>query len=239
MTRRLGIGLLVGVLAATVVVDAQFGGLIKRAGEAIKKPTPPPDPPSAATPPASGLSCSVDDAAMDRLTKALEAQRAAQDAALKNAEGKTQAAYDACQLQFAQSPEAQRLFQGMALPENATPAQSQAAMEKFATTMTKMLADKCGPTPTEVREQLETAFKNAAKMSDCDAKIQEHAYRFCQLTPAEQKAAQNGGIRVPGTGAKIFWVYTEAEARAYAPRCGQLMSLMDAIYAQNQQASKQ
>ncbi len=236
MTRRLGFGLLFGVLIATAAAEAQFGGMLKKAGEAVKKETPPPAPtaPQAA---ASTLGCPVDAAAMDRVLKGMEAERAARDAALKGASTKTQAQYNACQGELATSPEAGKLLEAMtSLPENATPAQSQAAMEKFAATMSSLLVAKCGPTPSESREQLNRSFTEAAKQgSDCDARIREHALRFCQLSAVEQASAQNGGVRVPGTGAKIFWVYTEAEARAYAPRCGQLLSLMDALEKQNLQ----
>ena len=224
MTRLLGFGLLLGVLVATTAADAQLGGLIKRAGEAAKKGVPQPDaPPAGPQPATSALGCPVDDAAMDRVLKGMEAERAARDAALKEAaSAKTQAQYTACQSELAAGPEMQKALEAMtSLPENATAAQSQAAMEKFGATMSTLVNQKCGPDPSEFREQLNRKFTEAGKQgSDCDARIREHALRFCQLSAAEQASAQNGGVRVPGTGAKIFWVYTEAEARAYAPRCG-------------------
>jgi hypothetical protein len=175
---------------------------------------------------------------MDRLLKGLEAQRAERDAALKEAAtGKAQAQYDACQQELAVSPEVQKLMETLgSQPENQTAAEATAAMEKFGTAMEALLKGKCGPTPSEVGSRLENRFSAAAKLlSDCDARIEEHAYRFCQLTPSEQASAQNGGLRVPGTGSNVFWVYTEAEARAYAPRCAPLMSAMDARAAQNRQ----
>jgi hypothetical protein len=239
MTRRLGFGLLLGVLIATTAADAQFGGLIRKAGEAVKKGAPPPEaPPAAPQTSASALGCPVDDAAMDRLLKGMEAERAARDAALKEAaSAKTQAQYGACQSELAAGPEMQKVMESLgSLPDNATPAQSQAAMEKFATAMSSLLTEKCGPPPSEARDQLNRKFTEAGKQaSDCDGRIREHALRFCQLPAAEQASAQNGGVRVPGTGAKIFWVYTEAEARAYAPRCGQILSLTDALEKQGLQ----
>jgi hypothetical protein len=238
MTRRLGFGLLLGVLIATAAADAQFGNILKRAGEAVKKEAPPPAAPDAPQPATSALGCPVDAAAMDRVLKGMEAERAARDAALKEAaSARTQAQHNACQSEIAASPEAQKALEAMtSLPENATPAQAQAAMEKFGTIMSTLLDQKCGPTPSESRDQLNRKFTEAGKQgSDCDARIREHALRFCQLSAAEQASAQNGGVRVPGTGAKIFWVYTEAEARAYAPRCGQILSLTDALEKQGLQ----
>lgn len=239
MRRLLGFGLLLGVLVATTAADAQLGGLIRRAGEAAKKGAPQPEaPPAGPQPAASALGCPVDAAALDRVVKGMEAERAARDAALKEAaSARTQAQYNACQSELAAGPEMQKAMESLgSLPDNATPAQSQAAMEKFATAMSTLLTEKCGPPPGEARDLLNRKFTEAGKQgSDCDARIREHALRFCQLSAAEQASAQNGGIRVPGTGAKIFWVYTETEARAYAPRCGQIQSLTDALEKQGLQ----
>ncbi len=158
MTRRLGFGLLFGVLIATAAAEAQFGGMLKKAGEAaVKKGAPQPEaPPAAPAAPqssSSALGCPVDVAAMDRMLKGMEAERAARDAALKEAaSAKTQAQYNACQGELAASPEMQKAMEAMtSLPENATPAQSQAAMEKFATTMSTVMNQKCGPPPSESR----------------------------------------------------------------------------------------
>ena len=144
MTRRLGFGLLLGMLVATAAADAQFGNILKKAGEAVKKGAPEAEaPPAAAQPAASGLGVPVDDAAMDRVLKAMEAERAGREAALKQAaSAKTQAQYNACQGELAAGPEMQKAMEAMtSLPENATPAQSQAAMEKFADTMSCLLVE--------------------------------------------------------------------------------------------------
>lgn len=221
MTPRLGLALLMGMLLTT----AAAGALIKRAGEVVKPPSPTQPQPGGPVQ-QSSLGCPVDDAAMDRLLKALEAQRAERDAALKEAAaGKTDAEYDACLVDVALSPEAEKILASF---DPANPGSADAA----AVALNRA---KCGPPPVEVRKTLEDRYEAAAKLvSDCDARVEEHAYRFCQLPPAEQAAAQKGGVRVPGFGS-TFWVFTEAEAKAYAPRCARLMSLMDARAAQGKQ----
>lgn len=227
MTRRLGFGLLVGVLMTTAAIDAQLGGLIKRAGGTLTKTPPQPGQQPSGPVSASTLGCPVDAAAMDRLLKALEAQRAERDAALKEAAaGKTQAQYEACLEQVALSPEFDKVLASF---DPADIAKAEAAAKALSEA-------KCGLPPDQARQQWQSRFDAAAKLvSDCDARIEEHVYRFCQLTPSEQASAQNGGLRVPGTGSSVFWIYTEAEAKAYAPRCARLMSLMDARAAQNRQ----
>jgi hypothetical protein len=228
MTRRLGFGLLVGVLLTTAAADAQLGGLIRRAGGTITKTPPQPgQQPNSSPVSASTLGCAVDDAEMDRLLKALEAQRAERDAALKEAAAaKTRAQHEACMEQVALSPEFDKILASF----------DPADMAKADAAAKALIQAKCGPPPDEVPRQLESRFNAAAKLlSDCDARIEEHAYRFCQLTPSVQASAENGGLQVPGTGSSVFWVYTGAEAKAYAPRCAQLMSLMDARAAQDRQ----
>lgn len=250
MRIRLALGLLLGVLTATAVVDAQLGGLIRRKVEESVKPKPEPTKPEPPKPGAASaappLGCSVDGDAMDRLLKGLEAERAAREAALKEAAGTSEAQYSACTGKLATSPEAQKIFGELtSLPENATPAQSQAASDKMAKAMTALLEQQCGPTPAESRDRLNKKFDDAGKvgretsgLSDCYARLQEHAVRFCELPSAQQTSAQNGGLKVPGTGTGVFWIYTEAEAKAYAPRCGQLQSLMAAIDKQSQQQTQ-
>lgn len=244
MRVRTGFGLLLGIMMSAVVVDAQFGGLIKRGiekavpGEAAK-PAPPPAEPEKAE---SGLGFTVDDGAMDRLLTGLETERAARAAALKVAmSARSQTQYNTCQAELALNPEVQKLFEGLAaLPDDATPEQLQAATTKMATDMSALLEKTCGPTRAETREAVDRQMADAgrlgaaaAKMADEYARVQEHAYRFCQLPPAEQAAAQNEGLRVPGTGQGVYWVFTATEAKAYAPRCAELLSLTAALEKQS------
>jgi hypothetical protein len=71
-------------------------------------------------------------------------------------------------------------------------------------------------------------------MTDCYARIEEHAFSFCQRPEAEQSQAQNGGLRVPGTGTDVFWIFAEDEAKAYKPHCERLVSAMAALGEQDE-----
>jgi hypothetical protein len=218
--------LLAGLLLTTAAAHAQFGGLLKGAGEAIKKGAPQAKPPSGEPTPTT-LGCPVDRAAMDRLMKALEAQHAGREAALKEAAAaKTQAQYDACLEDVAFSPEFDKI---MASFDPVNPAGSEAAAKALNLT-------KCGPPPNEAWQQWRSHF-NAATMSSskCDAVMLEFAVPFCTLPPSQQSSAQTAGIQVPGEFGKGFYIYTAAEATTFAPYCARLMSLMNAENAHQKQ----
>ena len=242
MKFRLGFGLLLSILMATIGVEAQFGGLIKKKiGEAVggDKTKPANEQPR----PTSALGCDVTGDAMDRLLKGLEAERAARDAALKDLANMTSPAqYQACQAELAMSPEGQKVFEGMtSLPENASAADTQNAMTKFAADMQALLQKQCGPDPNTTRNEFTRKYEDSrnvgsqtANMTDCYAKIEEHAFSFCQLPESEQTKAENGGLKVPGTGTDVFWIFAEDEARAYKPRCERLEAVMAALGEQDE-----
>jgi hypothetical protein len=228
MTRRLGFGLLLGFLLTTAAIDAQLGGLIGRSGGTMPKAPPQPgQQPSGSQMPASTLGCPVDDAAMDRLLKELEAQRAEREAALNDAAAaKTAAQYEACLQEVADSPEFDKI---MASYDPAAPGKSDAAAKALSRA-------KCGPRPDEVRNQMENRYNAATKpLSACDARIVDSAIPFCKLPPAAQASAQKAGFRVPSEDGRTLWVYTPAEAATLAPRCAQLTSLLAAKEAQDKQ----
>jgi hypothetical protein len=242
MKSRLGFGLLLSLLIATISVEAQFGGLIrKKAGEVVQ---PKPAPGNDQATPSSALGCDVSGDAMDRLLKGMEAERAAREAALKDfASMKSPAEYQACQAGLAMSPEGQKVFEAMtSMPENASAADAQNAMAKFASDMQALLQKQCGPDPGNTRGEFTRRYEDAknvgsktANMTECYAKMEEHAFSFCQLSESEQAKAQNAGLKAPGTGTNVFWVFTAAEAKAYKPRCERLVSLMAALGEQDEQ----
>jgi hypothetical protein len=242
MKFHLGFGLLLSILLATIGVEAQFGGLIKKKiGEAVGGDKTKPE--SEPARPASALGCDVSGDAMDRLLKGMEAERAAREAALKElASAKSPAQYQACQAELAMSPEGQKIFETMASqPENASAADAQKAMATFASEMQALLEKQCGPEPSKTRNEFARKYEDSrnvgsqtANMTDCYAKIEEHAFSFCQLPESEQTKAENGGLKVPGTGTDVFWIFAEDEARAYKPRCERLVSAMAALGEQDE-----
>jgi hypothetical protein len=228
MTRRLGFGLLVGILITTAAIEAQFGGLLKGAGETIKKAAPQPGQQPGGKPvPASTLGCPVDDDVLDRLLQALEAQRAARDAALKEAAAaKTEAQYEACLQQVASSPEFDKILASF---DPADIAKAEAA----ASALSKA---RCDPTPAEARQQAQSRYDAATQpLSECEARIVDSATPFCKLPPSAQASAQKSGLSVPSEDGRSLWVYTAAEARTFAPRCARLTSLLAAKEAQDKQ----
>ena len=95
------------------------------------------------------------------------------------------------------------------------------------------LVKKCGTDPAQVdprreRENARRAGAKAAGMSDdCYDKLKEFALAFCKLSPAQQQAAVQNGIKVPGQG-KGEWVFTADEAKALQPRCSELVPAIEA-----------
>lgn len=245
MKFRLGFALLLSILIATISVEAQFGGLIKKKiGEAVGGNTPKPAPESDQGTSGSALGCDVSGDAMDRLLKGMEAEHAAREAALKDFAGtKSPEQYQACQTELLLSPEGQKISEALlSLPENATPVDFQNVMTKVGADMQALTQQKCGPSSNDTRDQVTRKFDDArdigpqtAKMTECYARIEEHALSFCQLPESEQTKAQNGGLKVPGTGKDVYWVFTVDEAKAYKPRCERLVSLMAALARQDQQ----
>jgi hypothetical protein len=229
MTRRFGLALFLGILVtAAASADTQFGGLLKGAGTAIKKGAPP------ATAPGGGQSaatseCPVDQAAMDRLMKALEAQHAEREAALKDAAAaKSKAQYEACVEQVAFSPDADKILASF---DPADPSKSEAAINALNRA-------RCGPPPDEARQQARNRFFAAARPSSkCDDRLLEFAIPFCALPPSERASAQKAGVRAPNASGKDFWIYTAAEAATFAPYCARLLALTDAEKSQLQQVN--
>jgi hypothetical protein len=229
MTRRVGFGLLTGLLLTTAAAHAQFGGLLKGAGEAIKKGAPPATPPGGGQSTAATSECPVDQAAMDRLMKALEAQHAEREAALKEAAAaRTQAQHEACLEQVASSPEFDKILASF---DPANIAQAEAAASALSRA-------KCGPPPDEARQQARNRFFAAARPSSkCNDRLLEFAVPFCGLPPSERDSAQKAGVRAPNASGKDFWVFTAAEAATFAPYCARLLALTEAEKSQLQQVN--
>ena len=176
----------------------------------------------------------LDRDAIDRLLKGLQSERAARaEFESKRAAAKPDAEVRACGQKEAISPETLNLMQ-RGLTEGASTAQLQAAMEKNRVDLDEHIRKKCGEPASKYGQfnatEAQKAGAKAAGMSDnCYAKLKEVTLFFCKGLPRDQqKVATDQGIRSPGSGKDIFWVFTADEAIAMLPRCGQLVENLEA-----------
>lgn len=142
------------------------------------------------------------------------------------------------------------------LPEGATPDQIQKATEKMATDLAKLSADKCGEDPRPYNDGWRSRQVQAAEDAGAKAfaaglgtapsgggpylafeqgqgqelgyyrQLKEWVPPFCNLPKAEQQAAAQKGVSIPGQGKGIAFVYTAAEARLLMQQCDALMKLL-------------
>lgn len=61
--------------------------------------------------------------------------------------------------------------------------------------------------------------------------LKERVKRYCQLSANEQAAARQNGIRVPGQGSNIFWIFSPSFANWVGDDCAVLMKLMSKLDA--------
>jgi hypothetical protein len=166
--------------------------------------------------------------AVDRFLKGMEAELAQRvEFDRKRSAAKPDEEVRACEQKEAMGPEALKLMQ-RGMTEGTPVAQLQKAMEQNRTDLGAYILKKCGE-PVSKYGQFDSnaaaqAGAKAAGMSDeCYGQFKEVALFFCKgLTAEQQKTATDQGIRVPGKGNGV-WVYTADEAKALAPRCGQLV----------------
>ena len=110
-------------------------------------------------------------------------------------------------------------------------------MEKNRQDLETHLLKKCGVGRSKVEQDKFKEYDAARKAGisaagvspDCYDKLKEFVLAFCKgLTPAQQKVATEQGIKVPGQGSGVFWVFTADEAKAMFPRCGELVRAVNA-----------
>ena len=165
--------------------------------------------------------------ALDRFLKGLQAELAQRrEWERKRATTKPDEEVQACRGKEASGPEALKII-SRGIVDGASTAQLQSAMNQNRLDLDAYLLKKCGEPASAYRNfdgnAARAAGAKAAGMSDeCYDKIKEFALAFCSLTPAQQKTATEQGIRAPGKG-RAEWVFSADEAKALAPRCGELV----------------
>jgi hypothetical protein len=184
---------------------------------------------------------------LDQFRKGMEVEVAEREKGKKFlASLKTPEAYRACQTELAMSPEMQKVMMSMGeLPENATADQVQKHTAKVSAQMESLLVKKCGPDPGSYHPE---QFVRAAVGKGQDASglgkddytyhtWKEWVLEFCNYVEklkkdkdAAQKLAKikDEGLRIPGQGTGIYFVYSASEANLLLERCDALMPLINA-----------
>jgi hypothetical protein len=160
---------------------------------------------------------------------------------------KTEPEYEKCKTDWMLSPDGQKLSQKYVDGMNG---KSQPELQKHFETvggeLQKAIEKHCGPDPAQygqgwVSQELRNALGKASDQFTTD----DYAYgtwkewitEFCNYISEVKKqpdAAQrlakikDEGLRVPGSGAGIYYVYTASEATALLEQCESLMPLIAA-----------
>ena len=175
---------------------------------------------------------------IDKFLKGLQTEIAGRQAYdTKLAGTRPDSVVQACQSKETMSPEARALIQ-RGLADGGTTDYVQKQIDKNREDLLKYLAKKCGEPASKYvydkNKEYEAARKAGAATAgvseNCYDKLKEFALAFCKgLTPAQQKTAMEQGIKVPGQGSGIFWVFTPDEAKALFPHCGELVSALKTV----------
>lgn len=168
---------------------------------------------------------------LDRFERGLAAEQVdrAQLAQQLAAAVKTPEQYQQCSTQWVMSPAGQAAMQKL----SAASTGDQNAAIAAANEMKAALARVCGLDPSE-RSRMQSDAQGHATAAGVTAGgftareyavIKERVVPFCR---AQDAAAGEGDVRLPGRGTNVYFVYTPAEAAALRTRCGALMQALAA-----------
>jgi hypothetical protein len=169
---------------------------------------------------------------------------------------KTPEAYNKCKMDWMTSTEGQKVSQQYMDAIGA--AKSSEDMQKAAAAvgpmMEKKLEEKCGPDPSkyneswkanQAREALGKASDEFSKGQGLAPGTEDYAYgswkewvaEFCHYLEKLKKDPDyktklakilDEGLRIPGQGTGVYWVYTASEAKYLIENCDALMPLIEA-----------
>jgi hypothetical protein len=250
-------------LAPAPTADAQVGGLIrKKVTESVKGPDKAAEAKKAA-PQQSELGNNPDvleitEPVLEGFVRGLHTEISLRkEFRAELAKYPTPQEYQKCQTNAATSEEGQKIAaQLMNLPDNATPEQSQKAMQKMTADLGALTKKKCPLDPADwpqgrrqarldsIRVQAAASaviegssprdadgWENEGGPSDVSSPLSEpvaagmtvrqyeilleRIQRFCTMvkSAANDNKGGSGGVKIPGTGKNIFWVFTAAEAK--------------------------
>jgi hypothetical protein len=230
-------------LLLPAVGEAQLGAL-RRVKEAAKKAagSEAQAKPAAATPAAQARSpygeyvLELTPAAAERFARALAAEQAALGEFRQwAATVKSQEQYDACQAEAMMSAEGQQLTtEYVAAIEGKEGEAAMAAMTAFGKKLEAFVEGKCGPKPGELEQRRSTALQAAAERARTAGGFtaQQYAILKERVAPActsANLAASSDGLKIPGDGTNIFWVYSATEVEVLKQQCGALQGALSKL----------
>ena len=222
--------------------SAQIGGLVKKAGEAAKNANNKKDKaqqqPTQEQP---ATRCDVSDDAYERLLKGMQAELDG----LKNMGNDYNTAkagstkFKQCQIDYGSTEEYQKILNKAPPSQNMSVEQLMKWMQDKTTGADSAMAKRCGNDPilkwtpgdrgTKIDEITKNAANTAGMDEQCYANLKEFAGFFCSQPEGVQQKATQDGLKIPGNGKDIFWVFTPEHARALKPRCTKLMPAMKSV----------
>jgi hypothetical protein len=174
---------------------------------------------------------------VERFATALRAEEAErQEIERIAASVRTPEAYQGCMTAAVATPESQALMaamaeKGEAYLANTSDAGAAAAHRKAQQDVVDFMARSCGPDPDQFRStelpKLQarpvSVGQEAGGFTGMQyAILKERVAPLCGLA----EAAGADGVRIPGEGENIYWVYSPAEVDALVPRCAELTPLV-------------
>ena len=156
--------------------------------------------------------------------------------------------YEKCKSDWMLSPDGQKVSKKYldAMQNVKSQADVQRLAETVGKEMEKAIEQHCGPDPNQynqgwANQEIRTAIGKASDQFTTNdyqyAGWKEWITEFCKYIEALKKqpdAAQKlakikaEGLRIPGSGAGIYYVYTASEANALLEKCESLMPLIEA-----------
>ncbi len=172
----------------------------------------------------------ITDAMLARVARGLDAEHALiKDYEKELTKYPTPAQFQACQVKAASTPEGQRLMNpGNFIKEGMKPDELQAAMMKMSTESDAYYKKACPLKPVTDYEKSERMKQIRTKAASMDSdtvtilgtggldendfgEMIERILKYCELKKTMDVKPKSGGIKVPGDGKDIYWVYMERE----------------------------
>jgi len=239
------LALLMLLLVVAAPAHAGWGDKLKeKAAKALKGEKPKP---AAETGPVkSRMQPAVTAESLDRFQHGMEvevAERAKAEKLLASLPSREQR--EKCAQEVGMSAEAQQIVQAYAdAAANARPEEGARHTERMAQRLDSLVTARCGPEPSKY-DANQLARDAIGKGSDTAALGGDDAYHvwkewvseFCNYLEKLQKQPDakaqlakmaDEGLRIPGSGTGIFFVYTASEAQLLMERCPTLKPLLEA-----------
>ena len=157
---------------------------------------------------------------------------------------KTREAWDKCRIDYQMSPEGMKLGEKLLkIPDNATAEERTRMTTELAAEMDKAFVAKCGPDPGkyDARQMMRDALAKGSDAFEKEdwkyASWKEWVLAFCEYiealkkqpdAPAKPAQMKADGLRIPGQGTGIYFVYTATEVNLLLDQCESLVPLIQA-----------